>query len=82
MVKMTMLIAIKVTIEVDPQGKVTGVTTDPASGESGLGKVAGCVQEKVRTWMFPGRTLAGTTRVVRSFAFSPAAQPAQPAPAQ
>jgi hypothetical protein len=79
----TLVGAVKVTIEVDPQGKVTGATTDPASGETGLGKVAGCVQEQVRTWMFPGRTLAGTTRVVRSFAFSPAAQPAaQPAPAQ
>ena len=80
----TLVGAVKVTIEVDPQGKVTGVTTDPATGETGLGAVAGCIQEQVRTWMFPGRTLAGTTRVVRSFAFSPAAQPAaQPAqPAQ
>jgi hypothetical protein len=78
----TLVGAIKVTIEVDPQGKVTGVTTDPAAGEAGLGKVAGCAQEKVRTWMFPGRTLQGTTRVVRSFAFSPAAPPAAaPAPA-
>jgi hypothetical protein len=79
----TLVGAIKVTMEVDQQGKVTGVTTDPASGESGLGKVASCSQEQARTWLFPGRTLAGTTRVVRTFAFSAAAQPAaQPAPAQ
>lgn len=75
--------AIKITLDVDAQGKVTGATTDPAPGEAGLGKVAACVQEEVRTWMFPGRTLAGNTRVVRTFTFAPApaAAPKQPAPA-
>lgn len=75
--------ALKVTIDIDPQGKVTGVTTDPAQGEAGLGKVATCVQEEIRTWLFPGRTLAGNTRVVRTFSFAPApaAAPKQPTPA-
>lgn len=61
------------TIEVDPQGKVTGVSTEPASGETGMGAVAACAQDEIRTWLFPGRTLAGTTRVVRTFSFAPAA---------
>lgn len=78
----TLVGAVKVTLEVDPQGKVTGVTTDPAGGESGLGAVATCVQEQTRTWLFPGRTLAGTTRVVRTFTFAPVAQLAQPAAGQ
>lgn len=73
--------AVKVTMDIDQQGKVTGVTTDPAQGETGLGKVAACVQEEIRTWLFPGRTVAGNTRVVRTFAFAPApaAAPKQPA---
>lgn len=75
--------AVKATIDIDPQGKVSGVTTEPAQGEAGLGKVAACVQEEIRTWLFPGRTLAGNTRVVRTFSFAPAppAAPKQPTPA-
>lgn len=75
--------AIKASIDIDAQGKVTGVTTDPAQGETGLGKVATCVQEEIRTWLFPGRTVAGNTRVVRTFSFAPApaAAPKTPAPA-
>jgi hypothetical protein len=79
--------AVKATIEIDAQGKVSGVSTDPAVGETGLGAVANCVQEEIRTWLFPARTLAGTTRVVRTYSFAPAPQqpkqpPAAPAAAE
>lgn len=74
---------VQLTIEVDPAGTVTGVSSEPAAGEAGMGAAAACMQEEVRTWAFPGRSLPGTTRVTRAYAFAPKAQEAaQTQPAQ
>ena len=78
---------VQVVLGIDAAGQVTGATVEPAPGEEGLGAVAKCLDAKVRTWTFPGRSLPGTTRVVRSFVLEspvePAAatQPATEAPA-
>ncbi|ACY18175.1 hypothetical protein Hoch_5698 [Haliangium ochraceum DSM 14365] len=73
--------AVAVTIEINPEGTVTSAATEPAAGESGMAAAAACMQEEVATWKFPGRKLAGTTRVVRSYSFAPpAAQAEQAAP--
>ncbi|WP_428267211.1 AgmX/PglI C-terminal domain-containing protein [Haliangium sp.] len=75
----TLVGVVAVTIDVDPKGAVSAVATEPAAGEEGLGAVAACMQEEVRSWQFPGRSLAGTTRVLRSYSFAPDAPPAAPA---
>ncbi len=58
----------QVSLDIDSSGTVTEVTTEPAAGAEGMGMVATCVQEAARTWMFPGRSSLGNTRVSRSFA--------------
>lgn len=74
---------VQVTLGIDDAGQVTGVTVDPAPGEEGLGAVAKCLDARARTWTFPGRSLPGTTRVVRSFVLQSPVQPeAAPAAAE
>lgn len=63
---------VKLTLNIDPTGAVTGAETEPAKGAEGLAAVAGCIDARARTWKFPGRTLKGTTAVVQPFNLSPA----------
>ena len=64
---------VTVTIQVDQAGTVSGVTTDPAKGLEGISAVAGCLDERIRSWTFPSRTIPGTTAVQVPFKFSPKA---------
>lgn len=73
--------SVKVTIEVEHTGKVAGAQTDPAGGKEGLAAVAKCIDEEVRTWSFPGRSMEGKTVVVVPVAFSPKRAEAPPAAA-
>ncbi len=63
--------AVKVTLELDATGAVTGVNTEPAAGEDGMAAVAQCIAQDANTWTFPGRNVPGTTKVVLPLSFSP-----------
>jgi hypothetical protein len=75
--------SVKVTIEIEHTGKVSGAQTEPAGGKEGMAAVAKCLDEEVRTWTFPGRSMAGKTVLVVPVGFSPKAAeaPAAAAPA-
>jgi hypothetical protein len=60
------------TLNIADTGEVSGVETKPAAGKAGLAAVGGCLQERSKTFKFPGRTLKGTTALVQPFKFSPA----------
>jgi hypothetical protein len=64
---------LKVILEIDDTGKVTGVETDPKGGAEGIAAVATCVDKRFRDLQFPGRSKAGKTAVVRVYEFSPKA---------
>lgn len=55
--------AVRLTLEVDRQGAVAGVAIDPPRGEAGLTAVAGCVEDRARTWTLPTRPRGGVARV-------------------
>lgn len=55
--------AVKLTIEVDREGKVAGATTDPPPGAEGLAEVATCIEARARAWRLPSRPRPGTARV-------------------
>lgn len=63
---------VTLTINIDHTGAVTGAETVPPKGQAGLAAVAGCLDERSRSWKFPGRTLKGVTAVVQPFKFTPA----------
>lgn len=62
--------SLQIMLDVDETGAVTGLTTEPAAGDAGLGAVAKCIDAEARAWMFPGRSLPGTTRVIRTYVLS------------
>jgi hypothetical protein len=64
---------VKVIIDIAPTGEVTGVVTEPAAGEEGLAAVGGCLQDRIRAWTFPARTVPGLTRLLFPYAFKPRA---------
>ncbi len=66
---------LKITINVNNNGKVEGVDTEPAPGKEGIPFVAACVTERAKNWSFPGRTVPGNTAVVWPVELAPA--PAQ-----
>ncbi len=72
---------VKITIDVDPSGAVTGVVTEPAAGKEGLAAVASCAATDIKTWAFPSRTVPGLTRLVYPVTFKPKAAEAAPAAA-
>jgi hypothetical protein len=74
--------SVTITIEIDHTGKVAGAQTDPAGGKDGLAAVASCLDEEVRTWTFPGRSMQGKTVVVVPLGFSPKAAAAPAAAKQ
>lgn len=53
--------SIKLSVEVEHTGKVTGAASDPAAGADGLARAAGCAIGRVRGWRFPSRTVPGKT---------------------
>jgi hypothetical protein len=65
---------IKVVVDIAETGEVSGVTTEPAAGQEGLAAVAGCLEQHIRTWGFPARTVPGLTRLLFPYAFTPRAQ--------
>jgi hypothetical protein len=65
--------SVKLTLNIDDKGAVTGAQTDPPSGAAGLAAVGKCVEEKAKTWTFPGRSLPGLTAVVFSYNLAPKA---------
>ena len=52
---------LRLSIEVDAHGGVTGATSEPGAGAEGIPLVAGCVVDRARTWKFPSRTVPGKT---------------------
>jgi hypothetical protein len=66
--------AIKLSIAVSSQGEVTGAATDPAGGQEGLAAVARCLDQRVRTWSFPARSLPGETRIHVPITVAPRAE--------
>ncbi len=67
---------IKLTIDVQPDGSVSAVASDPAAGKEGLAAVAGCLSEAIKGWSFPARTVPGLTRLIYPANFKPKAAPA------
>ena len=63
-----------VTLESDHGGSVRGVTTEPPAGATDLAMVAGCVEQRIRTWSLPKRANGagpkGVTRVKLSYSMS------------
>ncbi len=59
--------ALAVTLEIDPQGAVHGVASDPPPGAEGLAQVAACVDERARGWRLPARVRPGTARVTTRY---------------
>ena len=66
--------SLQMTLSIKENGEVTGVATDPATGDAGLAAVAGCVEERARTWALPTRKVPGTTTVKRSYLLEPQPQ--------
>jgi hypothetical protein len=78
--------SIKLSIEVDHSGKVSGAASDPAAGAEGLARTAGCAIDRARGWTFPSRTVPGKTVLeipiqFRVQAAAGAAAPPAPPPA-
>jgi len=73
--------SIKVTIDVQQDGSVSGVATEPGAGKDGLAAVAGCLGDEIKAWSFPARTVPGLTRLVYPISFSPKADAPAAAPA-
>ena len=67
--------AVALTLGIDDSGALIDVQTDPPVGPAGLPAVAGCVQERTRTWQFPSRSRPGTTTVTRTYEFTPQSGP-------
>ena len=63
---------VKLGVIIKADGSVEGVETTPPKGMQGLAAVGGCLDERARTWKFPGRTVAGKTSVNQKFSFKPA----------
>ena len=59
--------ALAVTLEIDQQGAVRGVATDPPRGAEGLAQVAECVDARARAWQLPARVRPGTARVTARY---------------
>ncbi len=59
--------ALAVTLEINPQGAVHGVASDPPPGAEGLAQVAACVDERARGWRLPARVRPGTARVTTRY---------------
>lgn len=68
---------IKLTIDIDAKGAVTGVNTDPPAGQEGVAAVGSCLRDTATKWSFPGRTKPGKTTVTRSYSMGLKPQPAQ-----
>jgi hypothetical protein len=56
-----------VRLEVDRDGAVTGVTTEPARGLAGMAAVAACVEDRARAWPLPSRPRPGVARISLPF---------------
>lgn len=56
-----------VRLEVDQQGAVTGVATEPARGQAGMAAVAACVEDRARAWTLPTRPRPGVARITLPF---------------
>ncbi len=59
--------ALTVRLEVDQRGAVTGVTTEPAGGMTGMAAVASCVEGRARAWTLPSRPRPGVARISLPF---------------
>ncbi|HWM86758.1 MAG TPA: AgmX/PglI C-terminal domain-containing protein, partial [Kofleriaceae bacterium] len=55
---------LKLSLEIDAGGEVSGATSEPGAGAQGMAAVAGCLIERARTWTFPSRTVPGKTTLV------------------
>ncbi|HEY0195186.1 MAG TPA: AgmX/PglI C-terminal domain-containing protein [Kofleriaceae bacterium] len=57
-------------LESDGSGDIKGAATEPRAGAADMAAVAGCIQERAKTWKLPKRGMAGSTRVKASYTFS------------
>jgi tetratricopeptide (TPR) repeat protein len=55
--------ALTVDLESDETGVIKGASTDPKAGMAELSAVAGCVQERVKSWKLPTKAKKGSTRI-------------------
>lgn len=72
---------LSLTVDVNEKGEVTGAVTEPAAGAEGIASAAQCMIDYSKTWRFPTRTVAGTTRLVYPLTFEPASAAASDEPA-
>jgi len=63
--------SIKVTIDVNQDGTVPSVATEPAAGQDGLAAVAECTIAEIKTWSFPARSVPGLTRLIYPISYAP-----------
>lgn len=58
-------------LDADQNGTITGASTDPKGGMSGVPQVAGCVAERARAWKLPkkdnGTAPASSTRITLTY---------------
>ncbi len=59
------------TLEIDQGGMVSGATTEPAAGDSGLAAVGRCVEGRARAWRLPSRPRPGVARVKSVYELNP-----------
>jgi len=62
---------LSLTLRISDSGAVSGASTEPAEGAEGLAAVATCVIARSKSWAFPGRTVAGTTKVTQAYTLKP-----------
>jgi tetratricopeptide (TPR) repeat protein len=58
-------------LDADQNGAITGASTDPKAGMSGVPQVAGCIAERARSWKLPkkdnGTAPASSTRITLTY---------------
>lgn len=62
---------LRLDLEISADGKVTGASSEPAGGESGLAAVASCAVDQARGWEFPKRSMPGVTRASVAYVLQP-----------
>jgi hypothetical protein len=57
-------------LDVDQSGSVTGASTDPKAGTTGMSAVGTCAIARAKTWKLPARGSKGSTRIKVTYATS------------
>jgi hypothetical protein len=64
---------LRLRLEIDATGEVTGAASEPGEGLDGLPAVAACALAHARAWTFPTRGVPGKTTMALTYVLQPAA---------